>query len=153
MVASEPKAAPSSAKLSGEFFQEFFRSDCNWLALSCHENERPLLGLSGLLDWKLHGKISSFIKAGAITGKAGECVYIPVSQHGRNYHLLLVGAGSSQDAGKRSQPLPVTSLRKLHENLIQLKPKKLALSQSDFGNSSDEELKKSLKGVPLWILP
>ena len=64
------------------------------LVATVSENERPLLGLAGLLDWRFQGAISACLRAGAITGKIGECVYFPVSKNGQLYKILLLGVGS-----------------------------------------------------------
>lgn len=122
------------------------------LVVSCYVNERPLNGLSGLLDWRFHGAISQCIRSGAITGEVGECVYFPVNRHGKVYHLILIGAGYAPQSGERS-PMAEKSLDVLQKNLKSLRLPKLALSRRDFGSLSEDALSKAMKGVPIWILP
>jgi hypothetical protein len=131
----------------------------NGLVATFHTNERPLQGLAGLLDWHFHGAISSYLRAGAMSGEVGECAYLPLSlpvkdahgQPGRLFHIILAGGGSSAAPGKRQEPdeSTYTSLRK---NILSLKIERLGISQSDFGNVSRETLAKHFKEVPLWIV-
>src|SRR3954465_8128541 len=71
------------------------------MVASFHENERPLQGLAGLLDWRLDGEISRFLRAGGLSGRPGECAYLPVTHAGRTLHVVLVGAGRSHLPGER----------------------------------------------------
>ena len=118
------------------------------LVATCYENERPLTGLSGLLDWRFQGAISKQIRAGAVTGKAGECVYLPTTKAGRLYHLILIGCGTADALGKRSG-LPPESVRKLENNLSTLRIPQIGLSKSDFGNISDEWVNRNFPSLEL----
>ena len=120
------------------------------LIVLCHENERPLQGLAGVLDWRFHGQISKYIRSNAISGKSGECVYLPVQKNNRLYHIILLGGGQTTEPGKRDS-VPQETFEKLKKNLLNLRLEKMGLSQKDFGNLSEELLIKNLKGVPLWI--
>jgi len=62
--------------------------------------------LAGLLDWRFQGVISGFLGSGFLTGRTGECAYLPVERGGVTYHLVLVGADSRG-------PLPADSLKAL----------------------------------------
>lgn len=121
------------------------------LVATLHQNERPLNGLAGLLDWRFQGAISNAIRAGAIEGKAGECVYFPVVRNGALFHLILIGAGSSESHGRRSR-LPESSWKILQRNLASLRLSRVGVSKADFGNLSAEDLSGHLKGVPLCIV-
>ncbi len=120
------------------------------LAVTLYENERPPCGLSGLMDWHFRGAISQCIKAGAITGKVGECIYFPFTRHGSTYHVILAGAGPSDSPGKR-QPPPPDTLAALQKNLVSLQLPQVCISKSDFGEIESDFFEKHLKGVPLWI--
>jgi hypothetical protein len=114
-----------------------------WIA-TFHENERPLLGLAGRLDWRFHGAISQYLKAGAISGKLGECAYLPVALPllpERTYHLILVGLGASQE----TPALNSAMVQRLVKNLKSLGVKKFGISKTDFGDLS------ALKEIPLWV--
>src|SRR3989344_1576091 len=78
------------------------------LVAVCFENERPLQGLAGLLDWRFQGALSEYLRAGIITGKVGECVYLPITKNNRNYHLLLIGGGRTKKVKKRTLPPPTS---------------------------------------------
>lgn len=122
------------------------------LIVTFYQNERPPYGLLGLMDWHFHGAISQTIRAGAITGRQGECSYFPLRRKKNIYHLLLVGAGPSQIPGER-EALPIESLANVQKNLVSLKLEKFAISKADFGNVGFEVLTKNLKGVSLWVTP
>src|SRR3954468_1424654 len=44
------------------------------LCLFVGEDERPLRGLAGLVDWRLAGGLSKFLKSGFVTGKSGDAL-------------------------------------------------------------------------------
>lgn len=142
------------------------------LVAHCYENERPLQGLAGLLDWRFEGLLTRGIRAGYITGQPGECVYLPVSRMGRTFHLLVVGGGVCPAPGKRTIP-PALSLDALRRNLVSLRIKDFAFSRAELGltraaaipgsaGAADIEasfaeartfLAKQMKGIPLWVVP
>jgi len=41
-------------------------------AVAFFEDERPLRGAAGLLDWRLCGRVSRWLRAGMLSGRAGE---------------------------------------------------------------------------------
>lgn len=47
------------------------------LALSFFEDERPLHGTLGLVDWRLCGMVSELIHRGRIRGEVDECLLLP----------------------------------------------------------------------------
>jgi hypothetical protein len=121
------------------------------LVAAIHENERPLSGLSGLLDWRFHGAISKCLRAGAINGQLGECTFLPVTKNGVVYRLILAGAGKSSSPGERSA-IPPESLKLLHKNLVHLKLSSVGISRRDFGNPAQEYFSKNLKQIPLRVM-
>lgn len=127
-----------------------FNGEVEGLILSCFENERPLQGLAGRLDWRLRGMLSQFIRAGSITGKAGECCYVPVQWHDRTFHLFLAGGGHLEEGAPRPE-LPAASWEKLRTNLTQLKMGRLAASQTDLGLADAAAAKKKLSGLEVQI--
>lgn len=128
-----------------------FSGKLKGLVVACYENERPLLGLAGLLDWRFRGAISSCLQAGKVTGKAGECTYFPYSLHGRTYHILLVGAGKTSSPGKRG-PLPQESFDALKRNLVSLRVSKIGVSELDLGGNTAPLQSRNLKEIELEIL-
>ncbi|OFZ53122.1 MAG: hypothetical protein A2428_17770 [Bdellovibrionales bacterium RIFOXYC1_FULL_54_43] len=128
-----------------------FTGEVQGLAVTFFENERPLAGLAGLLDWRFQGVISDYLREGAITGAAGQCAYIPITRNGIIYHLILAGAGESSAPGQRTK-VPAETWKVLQKNLSSLKLKKIGISRRDFGDFTDDLLSKHMKGVPLWIV-
>ena len=126
--------------------EALFTRKVEGLVAACYENERPLHGLAGLLDWRFDGAISDCIRAGAISGKAGECVYFPIQRAGALYHLILVGAGTTSAPGKR-EGLPAATVRALRKNLDTLKIAEFGLSRQDLGEEIPIDLPTSA-----WML-
>lgn len=120
-----------------------------------HENERPLQGLAGLLDWRFQGALSSYLRNGIISGKEGEIAYLPVRHPvgtgGRTYHLILVGAGHSPSPGER-QAIDGKTASSLSDKIGSLKIPRLGVSRADFGNVPKEFLSQQMKEAPLWIV-
>ncbi len=119
---------------------------------TCYENERPLQGLAGLLDWRFQGAISNCLQAGVITGRPGECAYLPVIRGGRVYHLLLVGAGLLPDDHSRRKRPPKEAWVNLSKNLSSLRLERIGISCSDFGGVDVDYFKSKLEGLSLWIV-
>lgn len=145
---SEVKTGLSFLEISAE--QALFpthRRQLEGMIVSIYENERPLAGLAGWLDWRFRGALSDFIQSGFIKGKEGECAYLPVVKQEKTFHLILVGAGNTPVPGQRGS-LPLESLRSLKKNLASLRLEKLGISLKDF----EDTMIQSLKGLPLWIV-
>src|SRR3954466_8548833 len=118
-------ASSTGSPVSGDVLRTsvddaLFGGSLRGIIATFHENERPLGGLAGLLDWRFQGAITQCLKAGFLTGKAGECAYFPVTRNGTTFHLLLTGAGKSSAFGART-PLPPESVRALMKNLTSLR--------------------------------
>ncbi len=129
-----------------------FQGQIFGLVVSFYQNERPPAGLCGVMDWHFHGAISKCIQDGAITGKIGECIYLPIIRNSTTFHIILVGAGNSDAFGDRG-PLPLETLQNLQKNLISLKIPKMGISQADFGQTQPDYFFKNFKGVSLWVTP
>jgi hypothetical protein len=63
------------------------------LVVSVFEDERPLRGFGGLLDWRSCGVLSRFLLRGHVTGGAGEVVLFPVDARLEVPQGLVVGLG------------------------------------------------------------
>lgn len=63
------------------------------LALVLFEDERPLRGALGLVDWRLVGQISRLLLRGHARGAPGEAVLIPTRPRLPFEKLFLFGAG------------------------------------------------------------
>ncbi|PRQ09259.1 M17 family peptidase N-terminal domain-containing protein [Enhygromyxa salina] len=56
-------------------------------------DERPLLGLAGLIDWRGSGRLSGLVRSGFCTAAAGEQVLVPCDRRLPIERLVLVGLG------------------------------------------------------------
>lgn len=63
------------------------------LALTFFQDERPLRGALGLVDWRLCGQISRILLRGQARGSLGEAVLVPTRPRFPFDKLILVGAG------------------------------------------------------------
>ncbi|HKC51177.1 MAG TPA: M17 family peptidase N-terminal domain-containing protein [Myxococcota bacterium] len=63
------------------------------------EDERPLRGDAGLVDWRLCGLISDQLRSGYVSGALGEAALLPGARPLSPSRLLLVGTGSAPPRG------------------------------------------------------
>ncbi|HNS95632.1 MAG TPA: M17 family peptidase N-terminal domain-containing protein [Polyangiaceae bacterium] len=63
------------------------------LACCLFEDERPVRGLAGLLDWRMAARLSRWMASEALTGKSGEVVLISGKPRIPFEKLLLFGLG------------------------------------------------------------
>lgn len=59
------------------------------------EDERPLQGLAGLVDWRTSGRLSALLREGFCTGHTGETVLMPGRPTLPMRRLVLLGLGPS----------------------------------------------------------
>jgi len=117
-----------------------------------YENERPLLGAGGELDWRFQGAITRFVKTGGIKGKKGECVLLPIRFKSRDYKILLIGCGPNPHPGKRA-PIDEATGALIKKSLVALKYKSIGISKADFVIDSESEFIKDTGGFTLCITP
>lgn len=110
-----------------------FQGQVSGLLATCYENERPLLGLAGLLDWRFMGEISYHLRQGSLSGKEGELTYFPLKKGGKLFHIFLLGCGPNSVPGSR-QPPGVRSFSKALEAIRKSRIEPIAISLDDFGN-------------------
>ncbi len=67
--------------------------DDDVLALSVFSDERPLEGLTGLVDWRLCGGLSRWFLTGFASGALGERILYPLGRRLPHAQLLLFGLG------------------------------------------------------------
>lgn len=70
------------------------------LVLSLYEDERPLQGLTGLVDWRLSGQLSQWIVDQRLSGSAGEKLMVPGRPRLRVDRLLVFGLGPKAEFGE-----------------------------------------------------
>jgi hypothetical protein len=61
------------------------------------QDEWPMLGLAGLVDWRLAGRLSDLAKRGFLTGAADEIVLMPARPGLPFEKLLVLGLGKKSD--------------------------------------------------------
>lgn len=61
------------------------------------EDQRPPRGATGLLDWRLCGRLSRWIRQGRVSGRLGERLLMPLG--GRLPWRLMVLSGAGPEAG------------------------------------------------------
>lgn len=66
------------------------------------EDERPLRGLAGQLDFRLQGRLSSLLLSGYVKGKLGEVLLLPGKPALPFDKLLLFGIGPRRDFGDQT---------------------------------------------------
>jgi Cytosol aminopeptidase family, N-terminal domain len=72
------------------------QADAEALCLFVSEDERPLTGLAGLVDWRLSGRLSRMIRAGLVLGAAGEALLTPPGMRLAFKKLFLFGLGTAR---------------------------------------------------------
>lgn len=116
------------------------------LVCGIREQERPLKGAAGAIDWRLKGFLSRFVIRGHITGKQGELTYVPVLVRGATRHILLAGLGSSS-----SKPQETEIFKKILETMKRLNLSSAAVSQSSFPAFSSEEIKSIFNPITVEV--
>jgi hypothetical protein len=130
-----------------------FEGQVPGLVVACYQNERPLKGLAGLLDWRFEGFLSRCLREGVFSGQPGECAYLPLQRAGRVYHLLVVGAGPVPRDRDRG-PLPEATIAALVKSLENLRLPSVGMSREDLGGIDEKALRKRFgAGGELWIAP
>ena len=64
------------------------------IACAVWQDERPLRGVAGLLDWRLAGRLSALAKGGFLKGEAGEVLLVPGRPKVPFEKILLLGLGT-----------------------------------------------------------
>ena len=111
------------------------------------EDERPLRGGAGLLDWRVGGEISRLLLSGFVTGERGEAALLSAGRMLTAERMLLYGVGKADDLpGDGLQQALRAAIRKL----LALKQNSVALAlPGAFAPSSlAEEL---LRGLCLGV--
>ena len=65
------------------------------LCVPFFEDERPLVGALGLVDWRLCGRVSDLLKRGRIDGRVGEVTLVPARPRLPFEKLVLFRMGQS----------------------------------------------------------
>lgn len=121
------------------------------LGATLYQNERPLHGTAGLVDWHFPRVISDFIRSGAISGRSGELVCVPVTYRDRPIRVFLLGNGENTQPGDRPK-VTESGLRALGDQVLKLRIETLALDARDFGVKAKKDAEALLKGIHVvWV--
>ncbi len=60
------------------------------------EDERPLQGLAGMVDWRMGGRISALVREDFCSGRGGEAVLLPGGSTLPMERIVLLGLGPSE---------------------------------------------------------
>jgi len=99
--------------------------DAEVMALPVHADERPLRGATGLLDWRMAGRLSQLVVRGRVTGRDGEHVLVPSAGRLPFDKILLVGAGPSAGLDRAHA---ARVLRRMLESLDGLRIRRAAVA-------------------------
>jgi hypothetical protein len=69
------------------------------IACAMFEDERPMRGLAGLLDWRLAGRLSALAKSEFMTGAEDEVVLVPGRPRLPFEKVLVLGLGARSSFG------------------------------------------------------
>jgi hypothetical protein len=83
------------------------------LCLFVAEDERPLRGLAGLVDWRLAGGLSRYLRTGLVTGHLGEALLTLPGQRIGFQKLFIFGTGKSGQTDDELSARLGEGLRKL----------------------------------------
>ena len=73
------------------------------LAVPVPQDERPLRGNAGFVDWRLGGEISRQLQSGFLKGEPGEALLLPAQRPFDAARILLFGLGPSESGGRALQ--------------------------------------------------
>lgn len=60
-------------------------------------DQRPLRSSTGLIDWRLNGRVSRLLEQGHLSGREGDSLLVPTEGRMMADNLLLFGMGASED--------------------------------------------------------
>jgi hypothetical protein len=122
------------------------------------EDERPVRGLAGLLDWRMNGRLSSLLVDGFATGMLGEVLLVPGKPRLPFDKVILFGLGRTSDFGDRTYRVVVESILSTLEGLkarsavVELPGRHLEVIRPDEAASVLLELASDRSDHDLWTL-
>lgn len=88
-----PAVGISQIQWLGNDLRELDDAPSQLLVLTAFSDERPLDGLTGLIDWRLCGALSSWRLGGFSTGELGERILYPSAHRLSQEAVLFLGLG------------------------------------------------------------
>ncbi len=98
---------------------------CEAIALPIFEDERPLRGAAGLVDWRLCGRLSRLLLHGRIRGERGERVLVPARPRFGCDKLFLFGLGPRAEFDEDSF---VTTMIDVFDTLAKVRARNIVLA-------------------------
>jgi hypothetical protein len=96
--------------------------ECDVLVTGFFQDERPLQGSTGWIDWRFNGMLSHFLAEKRLTGDWKETTLIPSQGRMDPKLLLLIGLGSAKDYSflriRELSPYLLETLKKLNLSSI-----------------------------------
>jgi len=102
------------------------RIEADLVAVGWHEDERPLRGGAGRIDWRLCGLVSSLVHERRVRGRPGEALLVPGGGRLGAPRALLVGMGPRAEADARQRARTVAGILRralaLRAEVVALEP-------------------------------
>lgn len=76
---------------------ELDQLDHETLVVSHFQEDRPLRGLAGLVDWRMNGTLNRYVRQGRTTGEVQELVMIPGHKRLHYQRILVLGLGGRKE--------------------------------------------------------
>src|SRR5262249_28790262 len=96
--------------------------------VTAFQDVRPLKGCAGLVDWRLNGRLSKFMKESKFKGEKGEALLMPTRGRLDSSELLILGLGNKSEIHDPEVPHLLTLIV---EKLLHKKCSSFSLSLSD----------------------
>lgn len=119
-------------------------SGVDTLCLFVGEDERPLRGLAGLVDWRLCGGLSRLLLNGFFQGAAEDCVLMPSENRLPTFRIFVLGLGRTQPA---SMDRVRAALTRAAQTLNKAKVSSVALEVPGGEGFEDVERAEALDGL------
>lgn len=74
--------------------QSIDKISCELMVLLHYEEDVPLHGFLGVVDWRVNGKLSHLVEDNRFTGKAKEMVLMPAERRFKADKLVVMGLGA-----------------------------------------------------------
>lgn len=110
------------------------------------EDERPLRGVSGAIDWRLCGRLSRLILSGRATGKLGSAVLLPGRPRLGFERIVLVGLGPIAELDAARAGVATRAMLEVLDGLV-ARTAAIALPGRTCGSLSAESAVEALLGA------
>lgn len=63
------------------------------VVMMCYESDVPFRNLLGVLDWRINGRLSQFVKENKFAGRARELLLMPSEKRFKGREIMILGLG------------------------------------------------------------